>query len=270
MLFERVVKILVGCLLLAGFGWLAAEAPVERLVFASCYKQNKEAPALKTIADWKPEVFVWMGDNIYGDSSDVSVLRAKYEKVSNNPDYLKIRKNARVLGTWDDHDYGANDAGKEFGPKAESQQAFLDFLQVPAASPRRKRSGVYSFQDLGPKGKQVRLIFLDTRYHRDKIGSNGTVLGKGQWKWLRETLQGSEAQINLIISSIQVLPSEHRFQKWSDFETERERFLTLLEDEKSPPVLLLSGTAMREKFRLMRPVAAIHSTKSPPAGSIVG
>ena len=126
-------------------------------------------------------------------------------------------------------------------PRRESQQAFLDFLQVPADSPRRTREGVYSFQDLGPKGKQIRLIFLDTRYHRDKIGSDGTILGKAQWGWLLKTLQGSEAQVNIIISSIQVLASEHRFQKWSDFETERGMLLALLHNINSPPVMILSG-----------------------------
>lgn len=225
------------------FVWssLVSADPIERLVFVSCHKESKKAPALKTIADWKPDLFVWMGDNIYGDSEDMAVLREKFQLASNNPEYIRIKERASILGTWDDHDFGANDIGKEFGPKAESQVEFLDFLAVPADSPRREREGVYHFQDFGPEGKQVRVILLDTRYHRDEIGSDGTILGEEQWKWLQEALRKSEAQINILVSSIQVLPTEHRFEKWSNFTKERERLFALLAEEDVPPVLILSG-----------------------------
>lgn len=217
------------------------ESPVERIVFVSCYKEKRDSQALKTIVDWDPDIFIWMGDNIYGDSQDMAVLREKYDRVRRNEDYVKIQKSSVILGTWDDHDYGANDAGKEFGPKAQSQREFLDFLAVSAESPRRTREGVYSRQDLGPVGRQVRVILLDTRYHRDALESDGTILGEAQWQWLEESLRKSPAQVNILVSSIQVLPQEHRFEKWSNFPKERARLLALLAEEQVPPVLLLSG-----------------------------
>ena len=235
----------VGCLffVLGGMGVLASDGaePVEKLVFVSCHQHARKAPALKTIADWKPDVFIWMGDNIYGDSQDMAVLRKKYGLVLANTDYAKIREEGTVLGTWDDHDYGANDVGKEFAPKAESQQEFLDFLGVAKDSPRRSRAGVYSRQDLGPAGQMVRVILLDTRYHRDELGSNGAILGEEQWQWLEESLRESPAQVNLLVSSIQILPSQHRFEKWSNFAKERARLLALLAEEEVPPVVLLTG-----------------------------
>lgn len=215
--------------------------PIQKIAFGSCHKESRKAESLKTIAEWEPDVFVWMGDNIYGDTKDMSVLRAKYEHLAKKPDYRRISESATILGIWDDHDYGANDAGKEFAFKAESQQEFLDFLKVDKESPRRKRQGVYHYEDLGPKGQQVRLILLDTRYHRDEIGSDGTILGKEQWAWLEKSLQESEAEVNIIVSSIQVLPSDHRFEKWSNFPSEKERLFKLLAKEEVPPVLILSG-----------------------------
>lgn len=214
---------------------------MERLVFVSCFKETRKAPALKAIVDWNPDVFIWMGDTMYGNSEDMTVIREKYGKVANNSDYVTIRKESLILGTWDDHDYGANDVGKNFAAKVASQQEFLDFYEVDEQSPRRKRKGVYSLQDIGPKGQMVRVILLDTRYHRDKLGSNGTMLGEEQWQWLEEALRKSPAQVNLLVSSIQVLPSQHRFEKWADFPKERARLLTLLGEEEVPPVVLLSG-----------------------------
>ncbi|MBK1828342.1 alkaline phosphatase D family protein [Haloferula rosea] len=215
--------------------------PVRQMAFVSCLKQTHPAPAMDAIAALKPDVFIWMGDNIYGDSEDMAVLARKYQEVRELPAYALIRSRARVTGTWDDHDYGANDAGKEFPMRAESQQVFLDFLDVPESSPRRKREGVYSVSDFGPPGKMVRVISLDTRYFRDEIGSNGTMLGEVQWKWLEKMLSGSSAEVNVIVSSIQVLPAEHRFEKWENFPKERQRLLDLLAKPEMPPVLLLSG-----------------------------
>lgn len=220
---------------------LSGEEPIEKIAFVSCFKESRKSVGLASIAQAEPDLFIWMGDNIYGDSEDMTVLRAKYQLAANNPDYQKIRKRSRVIGTWDDHDFGKNDAGKEFPAKKESQQEFLDFLSVPKESPRRQREGVYARHDFGPKDQQVRVILLDTRYHRDAIGSNGSLLGEEQWQWLEMSLRESKAQINLIVSSIQILASEHRFEKWGDFPKEKARLFALLGEKNVPPVFLLSG-----------------------------
>jgi alkaline phosphatase D len=219
----------------------SAENPLEKIAFVSCFKESRPSQGLASIAEWEPEVFIWMGDNIYGDSADVAVLEEKYQQVKENASYLEILKKSKVLATWDDHDYGKNDAGKEFPAKEKSQRAFLDFLNVPEESPRRGRQGVYDLQDFGPEGKQVRVILLDTRYFRDPIGSNGDLLGEAQWEWLGKALRESPAEVNLLVSSIQVLASEHRFEKWENFPKEKERLLALLNEEDVPPVVILSG-----------------------------
>ena len=58
---------------------------------------------------------------------------------------------------YDDHDYGKNDAGVEFEMKDESQQLFLDFLDVPKDSPRRKQRGVYHSKTFNTKDGSVKL-----------------------------------------------------------------------------------------------------------------
>ncbi|MBK1835452.1 alkaline phosphatase D family protein [Roseibacillus ishigakijimensis] len=220
----------------------ATAAPLEHLVFASCHKEGREAPALEAIVASKPDLFIWMGDNIYGDSRDVTVLEEKYARVLAKPPYQTLQATCPIIGTWDDHDYGANDAGKDYPVKEESQRAFLDFLGVPRDSPRREREGVYAVHDYGEGEQQVRVILLDTRYHRDSLDNPaGTILGQEQWQWLEKQLAESKAAVNILVSSIQVLPAQHRFEKWANFPKDRDRLLGLLAREEMPPVVILSG-----------------------------
>jgi alkaline phosphatase D len=219
----------------------AAEQAVTRIAFGSCYRETKPAPVFEAITATKPEWFIWLGDNVYGDTDDMAVMRAKYQVATELPGYAALRASCRVIGTWDDHDYGKNDAGNDYPMRRESQRELLDFLGEPADSPRRQQEGVYWSYDQGPEGKKVRFILLDTRYHRDPLGSDGSVLGEAQWKWLESQLVGSPAQVHVIASSIQVLPTGHRFEKWANFPKERARLLALLARKDLPPVVLLSG-----------------------------
>lgn len=235
----RVLLPLAGLL----FGSLASadEAPLTRIAFGSCMKQDRRAPIFEAITATRPQLFIWMGDNIYGDTEDPEVFREKYRQLAEHPDYAAIRGTVPVTGTWDDHDYGKNDAGKEFPAKELAQTMFLDFFEVPADSPRRQRNGVYSSEDHGPDGRKVRIILLDARYHRDPPGPDADMLGEEQWQWLEEQLVDSPAQVHLLVSGIQVLPSEHRFEKWENHPQAKARLLALLAREDVPPVILLSG-----------------------------
>ncbi len=219
----------------------AGEESVSRIVFASCCHESKPAPIFQTIIDFKPELFVWMGDNIYGDSPDVDVLRKKYAIQKNRPEYQTLMAKCPIIGTWDDHDFGANDVGEKYPSKEQSQQAYLDFFNEPANSPRRTQKGIYTHKDYGTGKKSVRVFLLDTRYFRQDPGPQADILGADQWNWLEKNLLDSPAAVNIIVSSIQVIPEEHRFEKWANFPTSRERLFKLLANPKCPPVVLCSG-----------------------------
>lgn len=220
------------------------------LAFGSCNRQQLDQPLWKPILNDNPDVWAWLGDNIYADTPDMQEMAADYIMQFNQPDYQKLRKSTQVVGIWDDHDYGINDGGKFFSQKDSSQQLLLDFLEVPASSPRRAREGAYTVYTFGAEAQQVKLFLLDTRYHRDTItrenghyipNQEGTVLGEAQWKWLEKELENSEAAINLIASSIQVIPKEHRFEKWANFPQERKKLLDLIRTTAPENTVLLSG-----------------------------
>jgi alkaline phosphatase D len=198
----------------------------------------------------QPQLWIWLGDNVYGDTHDMGVLKQKYNFQKNNPAYQKLTDSTPIIGIWDDHDYGINDGGKAFPKKQESQQLMLDFLGEPAGTARRKQDGAYASYTYGPPEKQVKIILLDARYFRDTLmkqnneyilNETGEVLGQAQWQWLEKELKNSKASVNLIASGIQMIPEEHIYEKWANFPKERKRLLELIASSKTKGVVLLSG-----------------------------
>ncbi len=145
------------------------QEPVQTIAFGSCLKESRPQPIWESVIATNPNVFVLLGDNIYGDTRDMAKLKAKWHVFEEKPGFRKLRGNCRILGIWDDHDYGENDAGIEYPKKIESQQIFLDFLGEPKDSIRRKTPGTYDAVTIGPKGKRVQFILLDTRYFRTAL-----------------------------------------------------------------------------------------------------
>jgi len=130
-----------------------AQEPLSRIAFGSCAKQDQPQPIWESVVAMKPQLFLFIGDNIYGDTEDMAVLKQKWDLLGAQPGYQKLKQTCPVLATWDDHDYGANDAGADYAKKRESQQLFQDFFDVPKDSPRRKQEGVYHAEVFGPPGK---------------------------------------------------------------------------------------------------------------------
>ncbi len=220
---------------------LLAQEPLTRLAFGSCNRLELPQPLWVPILNFHPELWIWLGDNIYGDTTDMNVLAKKWAAQKANPEYTKLRALCPVIGIWDDNDYGQNNAGFGYPFKKESQKLFLDFLDEPAESPRRSQVGIYDSRVFGPPGRQVRVIMLDVRSFRGAPKSGGDILGEAQWQWLKDTLSKSQAQIHLICSGSQILPYEHRHEKWADYPDSRLRLLELIAKTKTSGVIFLSG-----------------------------
>lgn len=229
------------------------DVTLNRIAFGSCNRESKEQDMWSAVIDTDPNLWIWLGDNIYGDSYDMSVLAAKYDQQLGHPEYQRLLDHSPIIGVWDDHDYGVNDGGKEYRKKAESQKLMLDFLGVPDNAPVRKRKGTYQSYTIGQSGQQVKFILLDTRYFRDGLESDllskhrykpnldGDILGEAQWQWLEKELSNSKAQIHVIASSIQLISEEHYWEKWSNFPKARKRFFDLMKKTKPSLPLIISG-----------------------------
>jgi alkaline phosphatase D len=223
-----------------------AEPLVRRIAFGSCLGQDGVQPIWDQVLRTKPDVFVFLGDNVYADTVDLVELKAAYAKLGAQPGFQRLKKTTRVLATWDDHDYGLNDSGGELPSKQDSKHVFLDFWGVPKDSPRRERDGVYHSEVLGPPGRRVQFILLDTRYNRSALvfkenktdlidggryqrnaDPAATLLGPQQWAWFEEQLR-VPAQIRVIASSIQVVDEDTGGETWAKFPLERKKLFSLL------------------------------------------
>ena len=244
---------------------LQAEKPLERIAFGSCNRQFLPQPLWTPISAFQPQLWIWLGDNIYGDTDDMKVLAEKWALQKDHPGYKELRATCPIIGIWDDHDYGRNDAGFEYPMKRESQKLLLDFLDEPANSPRRSRSGIYDVRRFGPPEREVCVILLDTRSFRAARRSGGDILGEAQWRWLAETLRNSKSQIHLICSSSQVLPTEHKYEKWADYPDSRKRLFELIKSTKKPGVFFLSGdrhVGEISRIDLGSPIAPVYEITS--------
>jgi alkaline phosphatase D len=214
---------------------------LERIAFGSCNREYKPQPLWNAIRECKPDLWIWLGDIVYGSAKNLPDLERRYRTEKEQPDYKSLREQCRVLGVWDDNDYGVADGGKNNPNKVECQRLLLDFLDEPLQSPRRKQAGVFASYSFGPPGKRVEIILLDGRYYRDAPGRHADMLGPEQWQWLEAQLTNSDADVHLIGSGIQVIASQHPYEKWADFPASQARLFSLIARSGARNVIFLSG-----------------------------
>lgn len=243
---------------------------VTRIAFGSCAKQWEPQPIWNTVAAVKPDLFLFIGDAIYGDwhgdkpfTPTTESLQADWERLAAIPEFMEVRKQVPFMAIWDNHDYGSHDGGAEFSLKETSKSLFLNFFGEPEDSARHQTPGIYDARIFGPEGRRVQVILLDTRYFRGpfkrdprtpeelkaagKVGKYSpnddktvTLLGESQWQWLEQQLN-KPAELRLIVSSTQIVSNEKGMDEWGMFPRERLRLFDLIDSTGSTGVLLLSG-----------------------------
>jgi alkaline phosphatase D len=217
------------------------DTPLQNLAFGSCNHQGLGKKFWWNIARIQPDAWIWLGDVIYGDLFTPAMRAKAYRRVKNAPGYRELVSKSYILGTWDDHDYGFDNSNSSFGGKEISKQLFLDFLDEPAGSQRRKQPGIHAAYRFGPPGRLLKIILLDQRYFRENEGENADILGEDQWQWLATELARDDAELTLIGSSSQILPWGGKGEEsWVLYPRSRERLLDLL--RRTPGKhLILSG-----------------------------
>ncbi len=225
---------------------------ISKIAFGSCASQNKEQPILNAIAAKKNDLFVYLGDNIYGDTQDMNVLLTKYGKLSCKPEFQNLLNSCKVIATWDDHDYGVNDGGVEYPKKEESKNIFLDFWNEPKVSERRNHAGIYTSYYYGDSAHRVQIILMDLRTFRthlitDSAGNyipnadaSATMLGAEQWAWLQNELL-QPAQLRIIGSSTQFGRSLDGYEAWENFPLEQQKMFQTIRDAHASGVVFISG-----------------------------
>ncbi len=234
-----------------------------RISFGSCNNHLEPNYLWDDLVQTEAKAFIWGGDIIYADTDDVSKIEQYYNELSSIEAYAELAAKMPISGTWDDHDYGLNDGGSEFSIKSQSKEALFSFLNVPADDPSRNREGVYRKQTLTHGNYTVDVLHLDTRYFRSALTEGtdgkryqpnpygqGTILGDAQWQWLEQNITGSNSDLIVINSSIQLLSAEHAYEKWNNMPHERDRLIELI-DSSANPVVVISGDRHISEFSVL-------------------
>lgn len=234
------------------------------IAFGSCASEDHDLPIFDLVVEHKPDLFIFLGDNIYGDSYSIDTLRKKYQKLADKPSFQNLKRNTEIIATWDDHDYGWNDIGREYPLKEASKELFLEFFEEPDSSSRRDHAGIYHSYEYEIDGNHLQVILLDGRTFRDQLtpyngeydddrrysfynndygihtNPDSTFLGDEQWTWLEEQLE-KPADIRLIGSGTQFGIEWNGYEAWANYPHEQKRMIELIEKTKANGVIFLSG-----------------------------
>jgi alkaline phosphatase D len=246
---------------------------ITKIAWGSCANQDKRQPIWGAIAQTNPDLFLFIGDNIYADTNDPEVMRRKYEIMRQKPEFARFREAVPIMAMWDDHDYGINDGGAEYEMKVESRKQFCDFWNVAQDSPRRTRpDGIYTSEIIGPDGRKVQIILPDLRWNRTPIQSTfsgresyerwaraqflarkpipgpyirnpddaATMLGASQWQWLEGELE-KPADLRIFASSLQVVADFPGWEAWINYHHDHQKLIEAIRRHRSNALICLSG-----------------------------
>lgn len=247
-----------------------------KIGLGSCLDQDYPQPIWQSIEKEDLNYFIFLGDNVYGDSRYGSLRKMKsaYDKQKKVlPDFLN---DISIFSIWDDHDFGINDGGADYRFKRRAQELYLDFWEITKDDDRSNREGIYFSKNEIFFDKKFKFIFLDTRFFRSKlkgkksnyienIEPDATILGNVQWTWFENELK-SDFDFLFIFSSIQIIAKDHRFEKWSNFPNERAKLFELLE-QFNDKTILFSGDRHRAGIYRKNGIIEITSSSMNKPGS---
>jgi alkaline phosphatase D len=230
-----------------------------------CRRVGSGYTIFRTIADRRPDLFLFVGDTIYADhrcegdgvvpgadyvASTLGEFRAKHRYNRMDPNVQALFSQTAVSAIWDDHDVRNNFAGLTESLMPVGRRAFRDYwplLPWPDDPARLYRQLQW--------GKLLDIFILDTRQYRSSNcqpdGPTKTMLGSAQREWLIERVSASRAVWKVIVSSVPLsIPKAWPCSdSWTattallfktGFATERDRILQELRDRRVRNVVVLA------------------------------
>lgn len=235
----------------------------EKIAFASCVNQVKfpEQPAWDDVAAQNPDYLFLLGDNIYMDYFQLfiyflnkehlgkpkkydlatfeKIMEDKYIDQWNEPHFKALleKMDGKVFGTWDDHDFGWNNAwGNQVDPqiKAKARALFHKYMNCSTNLPE-----IYCYIET----EHARVIFLDNRsYADDPKETNAKMLGDAQFDFLAQNLN-HDKRYTIICAGLTLT---YGTDNWAEFSGEYSRFCRLVEGRRD--VIFLAGDIHTNKF----------------------
>ncbi len=235
-----------------------------RFAFGSCTSDDDQ-PIFSAIAAQSPDLFLFIGDNHYGNTGDLSSLRQNYRWAHERPLRREMQAATPTLATWDDHDYTGNNEDGTAPEKDVAVRVFTEYWANPSYG-TEETSGIFTHHRVG----DVEFFLVDDRYFR---GMEDSMLGEAQEEWLLSALEESTAVFKFIACGSQ-WTLDGSDDSWANFPDSQTRFREALVDREIGGVVLMSGDVHRSEFRLLEGADGGYSlpelTSSPLANSNSG
>ncbi len=234
---------------------------VRRIGFGGCAGDACSLTLLDTLAARRPDVFIWMGDNVMPAHPDS--LTSAYRTLGSDSSFQRLKSTTRMLATWDDADGG-------------DKEAFLNFWKDPMKSVRRQREGVYASYLFDGARRDVLVVLLDTWSFSstpnevdgvELTGADGkpysaeflpvadpdsTVLGAAQWAWLTDQMS-IPCDLRILATPMPFGPSFNGLSTWANFPHEQHRMLQAIaahEADRTTTLFLSGGAHYGELSRI--------------------
>lgn len=226
-----------------------------------------------SIAATKPDMMLWLGDNVYlreADWSSASGMAHRYAHTRQLPEMQALLAACPQYAIWDDHDFGPNDANGSWVHKQRSLELFqlywanngFGLADLPGIT------NAFRFYD-------VDFFLLDNRYHRSserlKDSCAREILGQAQIDWLINALKFSNAPFKIVAVGSQVLNSEALYENYAQFPCERRQLLDRIAAEGIKNVVFVTGDRHHSEIsRLEVNGIVMHDITASPLTSKAG
>ncbi|MEO1717965.1 MAG: alkaline phosphatase D family protein, partial [Planctomycetota bacterium] len=225
-----------------------------RLAMGSCarFSIDRVQPIWDVVAASEPDLFFWLGDNIYGDALDSDILADEYKRQRDIASFQPVLHTVPQLAVWDDHDFGLNDFAGDHPAKEEALEVFEQYWANGSYGTDDTPGTFFAYSYGG-----VEFFMLDGRYHRtpndEPDGPNKTMLGEAQLEWLKDGLRESESPFKVIVcGSGWTLQKGPTGDSWSAFRHERDELFATIMDERIEGVVLISGDTHLGELNVIR------------------
>ena len=153
----------------------------------------------ESVYEVDPDLFIWLGDNIYYREPDWTSRTGMIHRWTHDRSIPELRGMLATIpqyAIWDDHDYGPNDAGRDFWLKETATEIFTLFNGNQTAG-LPGIPGIFTYFAWA----DVHFYLLDNRTHRTTPGLNPAPygyqpqqLGKAQIDWMIELMKYNRNQ----------------------------------------------------------------------------